>query len=96
MHVPVGEEMFKAEVIVMGKQGSMQVREMVARTRFIFESFEAFTGKTVKNAVFWEVTPCGTFKNRHFGGKHGLHHQGENNQRAWKNISSKEMNKKRF
>jgi hypothetical protein len=22
----------------------------------------------VKNGVFWDVTPCGSFKNRHFGG----------------------------
>jgi hypothetical protein len=23
---------------------------------------------TLKNGVFWDVTPCGSFKNRRFGG----------------------------
>jgi hypothetical protein len=30
--------------------------------------FEVFTAVTVKNAVFWDVTPCGSCKSRHFGG----------------------------
>jgi hypothetical protein len=28
-------------------------------------------------AVFWDVKPCGSCKNRRFGGKHRLLHQGE-------------------
>jgi hypothetical protein len=27
--------------------------------------------------IFWEMTPCGTYKNRHFGGSYRLHLQGE-------------------
>jgi hypothetical protein len=27
----------------------------------------------MKNDVFWEVTPCGSSKNRRFGGKYRLH-----------------------
>jgi hypothetical protein len=30
--------------------------------------FEVFTAMTMKNAVFWDVTPCGSCKNRRFGG----------------------------
>jgi hypothetical protein len=30
--------------------------------------FEVFTAVTMKNAVFWDVTPCGSCKNRCFGG----------------------------
>jgi hypothetical protein len=30
--------------------------------------FEAFTAVTMKNGVFWDVTPCASCKNRHFGG----------------------------
>jgi hypothetical protein len=30
--------------------------------------FEVFTAVTMKNAVFWDVTPCGSCKNRRFGG----------------------------
>jgi hypothetical protein len=30
--------------------------------------FEAFTTVNMKNGVFWDVTPCGSCKNRRFGG----------------------------
>jgi hypothetical protein len=30
--------------------------------------FEVFTAVTMKNGVFWDVTPCGSCKNRHFRG----------------------------
>jgi hypothetical protein len=30
--------------------------------------FEVFTAVTMKNGVFWNITPCGSFKNRRFGG----------------------------
>jgi hypothetical protein len=31
---------------------------------------------SVKNAVFWDVAPCGSYKNRRFEGKCRRHHQG--------------------
>jgi hypothetical protein len=30
--------------------------------------FEVFTAVTMKNGVFWDVMPCGSCKNRRFGG----------------------------
>jgi hypothetical protein len=33
----------------------------------------------MKNGVFWEVTPCGSCKNRRFGGTWRLLHQGDKN-----------------
>jgi hypothetical protein len=33
----------------------------------------------LKNCVFWDITPCGSCKNRRFGGTLRLLHQGENN-----------------
>jgi hypothetical protein len=30
--------------------------------------FEVFTAATMKNGVFWDVTPCGSCKNRRLGG----------------------------
>jgi hypothetical protein len=30
--------------------------------------FEVFTAVTMKNGIFWDVTPCGSCKNRLFGG----------------------------
>jgi hypothetical protein len=38
--------------------------------------FEVFTALTMKNCVFWDVTPCGSCKNRRVGGTQRLHHQG--------------------
>jgi hypothetical protein len=29
---------------------------------------EVFTVVTMKNGIFWDVTPCGSCKNRRFGG----------------------------
>jgi hypothetical protein len=42
--------------------------------------FEVFTAVTMKNGVFWDVTPCGSCKNRRFGGIWLLLHQGDKNQ----------------
>jgi hypothetical protein len=33
-----------------------------------FVRFEVFTAVIMKNGVFWDVTPCGSYKNRRFGG----------------------------
>jgi hypothetical protein len=32
------------------------------------EIFEVFTAVTIKNGVFWDVTPCDSYKNGRFGG----------------------------
>jgi hypothetical protein len=37
--------------------------------------------QTLKNAVFLDVTPCGSCNNRRFEGTYRLHHQGDKNQR---------------
>jgi hypothetical protein len=29
---------------------------------------------TMRNAIFWDVMPCGSCKNRHFKGMYRLHH----------------------
>jgi hypothetical protein len=41
----------------------------------------------MKNAVFWHIAPCGSLKNRHFGGKYRLHHQCDKNRRDRNNFS---------
>jgi hypothetical protein len=38
---------------------------------------EVFTAVTMKKAVFWDITPCGSCKNRSFGGIQLLHCQGD-------------------
>jgi hypothetical protein len=39
-----------------------------AQTKFVNVRYEVFTAVTMKNGVFWDVTPCGLCKNRRFGG----------------------------
>jgi hypothetical protein len=34
---------------------------------------------TVKETVFWGITPCGSCKDQNFGGKYRLHHQVDKN-----------------
>jgi hypothetical protein len=41
--------------------------------------FEVFTAVTMKNVVFWVVTPYGSCKNQRFGGTWRLLHQGDKN-----------------
>jgi hypothetical protein len=43
---------------------------------------------SLKNGVFWVVTPCGSCKNRRFGGTYRLHHQSEKNQQGRNNVGS--------
>jgi hypothetical protein len=54
---------------------------------------EVFTAVTVKNAVFWDIAPCGSCKNGRFGGMHRLHHQSNKNQRARNNVHSNQQSK---
>jgi hypothetical protein len=49
--------------------------------------FETYTAVTMMNTVFWDMMPCGSCKNRRFGGTYRLHHKDGKNQRA-KNVSS--------
>jgi hypothetical protein len=41
----------------------------------------------MKDAVFWDVTPCGSCKNRRFEGTYGFHNQCDKNRRARNNIA---------
>jgi hypothetical protein len=34
----------------------------------IYVRFEVFKAMTIKNGVFWDVTPCDSCKNQSFGG----------------------------
>jgi hypothetical protein len=41
--------------------------------------FDVFSAVTMKNGVFWNITLCGSCKNRRFGGTSRLLHQGDKN-----------------
>jgi hypothetical protein len=47
------------------------------KSSLILLRFEVFTAVNMKNGVFWDVTPCGSCKNRRFGGTYRLFQQGE-------------------
>jgi hypothetical protein len=40
-----------------------------------FVRFEVFTAVTMKNGDFWDVTQCGSYKSRRFGGTWRFLHQ---------------------
>jgi hypothetical protein len=42
-----------------------------------FIGFKVFKAVAMKNAVFWDVAPCGSCENRRFGGTCSLHFQVE-------------------
>jgi hypothetical protein len=52
-----------------------------------FVRFEIFTAVTMKNGVFWDVTLCGSCKNRRFGRTYRLHNRGDKNRWTRKNVS---------
>jgi hypothetical protein len=49
---------------------------------------EIFMAVTMKNAIFWDITPCGSCKNRRFGGMYRLNRQADKSQRVRKEASS--------
>jgi hypothetical protein len=60
-----------------------RMKKKIPASIFVYIFDVNFTGLRnkgqMKNAVFWDVTPCGSCKNRSIGGKQHLHHQGDKN-----------------
>jgi hypothetical protein len=51
--------------------GCTPPEELPQRSKIVGEfyvRFEVSTAVTMKSGVFWDVTPCGSCKNRRFGG----------------------------
>jgi hypothetical protein len=60
------------EVVFVGERYNYESGNMTER-------FEVFTAVNMKSGVFWDVTPCDSFKNRRFGGTSRLcHHEVKN------------------
>jgi hypothetical protein len=56
--------MFLANRFLEAYIHNTQIKEAELTERGIsFVRFEVFTAVTMKNAVFWDVTPCGSCKN---------------------------------
>jgi hypothetical protein len=45
---------------------------VLTQTSYLIIRFEVFTAVTMKNGALWDVMPCGSFKNRRFGGTGGI------------------------
>jgi hypothetical protein len=61
----------------LGKTEALNSRDINGNDKHAVR-FEVFTAMTMKNGVFWDVTPWDSCKNRRFGGTSRLHHQGDN------------------
>jgi hypothetical protein len=48
--------------------GSKGLFSLLVEVAFELCKIWGFTAVTVKNGIFWDVTPCGSCKNRHFEG----------------------------
>jgi hypothetical protein len=57
-------------------------------SRLMLRKIWGFHVGDYKTAVFWDEEPCGSWKNRRFGGTYRLHHLGEKNRRARNNVST--------
>jgi hypothetical protein len=56
------------QVFQWGLLGWSGMSPLILRQHRAYFRFEVSTAMAMKNAVFWDVTPCGSCKNRHFGG----------------------------
>jgi hypothetical protein len=66
-----------SELAVVAKEHNGKKMILLLNVRY-----DVFTVMTMKNAVLWDVTPCGSCKNRCFRGMSRLHHQLTSNQRT--------------
>jgi hypothetical protein len=63
------------------------LNDLMLKLHVIFED----SRRWLKSAIFWDVPPCGSCKNRHFGETYCLHHQGKKSDRASNNVASNEQ-----
>jgi hypothetical protein len=74
------ERLSSCHVLTVAVNGSSSEEgETVCKGTWKYVRFEGFTAVIMKNGVFWDVTPCGSCKNRRFGGTYRLLHQGDKN-----------------
>jgi hypothetical protein len=57
-----------AGAVLPAETRDVTVRTMITRALTLWVRFEVFTAETMKHAAFCKVTPCGSCKNRRFGG----------------------------
>jgi hypothetical protein len=72
----------KTQIVPHRKHGSF-----TEPSRLVLCKIWGLTVVLIKNAVFCDVTLCGSCNNRLFGATYCLHHQGDKNRRATNNVS---------
>jgi hypothetical protein len=69
MAIPSGNLLLQAWVETPGHtRGSIRAVNSTGYQHNHYVRFEVFTAVTMENGVIWDVTPCGSCKNRCFGG----------------------------
>jgi hypothetical protein len=72
----------------LGERRANDFRMTIGCKRMVLYERSLFEKLTLKTAVFWDVTPHGSCKNRQFGRTYRLHHQSEKNRRSRNNVSN--------
>jgi hypothetical protein len=57
----------------------VRIKSAYKKVKLSYVRFEVLPTVTMKNGVFWDVTPCDSCNNRRFGGTQCLHNQGDKN-----------------
>jgi hypothetical protein len=70
VHIQLGLKYTKSSTIseIIFNFKGLRYFSPVLKIKQSFVRFEVFTAVTMKNGVFLDVTPCGSCKNRRFGG----------------------------
>jgi hypothetical protein len=74
-------------IVIAVKTSNLTFTNVMTSRRMLYIGNLTITGmiinvhENLKNGVFWVVTPCGSCKNRRFGGTWRLLHQGDKNRR---------------
>jgi hypothetical protein len=56
-------------------------------SRLMLRNIWGFQGGIMKNAVFWDVTPCSSWRDRRIGGMYRFHHQDEKTRLSTNNLA---------
>jgi hypothetical protein len=64
--------------VLINKQKNPRTKWRILNVKacYTYVRFEVSTAVTMMILIFWEMTPCGSYKNRRFGGSYRLHLQG--------------------
>jgi hypothetical protein len=61
-------KLYKSSQLANSHEEACRIIVLQSATKYNCVGFEVFTAATMKKGVFWDVTLCGSCKNRRFGG----------------------------